>query len=515
MNIFKAIAARIREVLRKMIPYRSIEQAENIETPLSSEMVNALDLWYRLYLNQAYWLNSEEEVRSLNLPAFISSEIARQVVLEMKWNITGKGADGATQDNKGDDVMNPRAEYLKAEFEKLVNVLRLKLEQGCAAGGMVIKPYPNAEDGHIYFDWAMDWGVYPLAFDDDGNISDVILPDIFRDGKVIYTRLERHRVIGPDVEITQRAFKSTVDDNLGVEISLSDVERWSGLQEKAIVKQTDGPLFGWYKVAAANTIDVGSPLGASVFAKAVDVIREADMQYSRLLWEYKGSELAIDVDPTALRPKRTEGGGMEMPKLNKRLFRAVDIDKGDRDLYDVFSPNIRDASLINGLNQLLIRIEDLTGLSRGTLSDANVEARTATEMKIIKQRSYATIADNQKALERCLKDVVRAMDKYATTYHLAPEGKYEVSFDWDDSILTDTDTQTQEYMMMLNAGIIGKVEYREWYFGETKAQARAAIEAITEEQQAAMAAMMPAVQNTPDEGNGGGPLPEPAGGDES
>ena len=493
-----------------MIPYRSIEQVESIETPLSTEMVNALDLWYRLYLNQAYWLGGESSVKSMNLPAFISSEIARQIVLEMKWNITGKDGEGATQDDDGEDIMNPRAEFLKAEFEKLVNVLRLKLEQGCAAGGMIIKPYPNQDDGHIYFDWAMDWGIYPLAFDDDGNLSDVIIPDIFRDGKTIYTRLERHTVKGKNVEITQRAFKSTMEDNLGMEIDLSDVERWSSLHEKATVLDAGGPLFGWYKVASANNVDIDSPLGASVFAKAIDVIKEADIQYSRLLWEYEGSELAIDVDPTALRPRRTEGG-LEMPKLNQRLFRQVDIDKGDRDLYEVFSPNIRDTSLLNGLNQLLIRIEDLSGLSRGTLSDANVEARTATELKIIKQRSYTTITDNQAALERCLKDVVRVMDKYASTYHLAPEGEYDVSFEWDDSILTDTDAEMQERLMMLNAGIISKAEFREWYFGETKAQAKAAIDSITEEQVANMSAMMPP---QPNEGNGGGPLPEPAGGDE-
>lgn len=490
-----------------MIPYRSIEQAESIETPLSTQMVNALDTWYRLYINQPPWVGGEEEIKSLNLPAFISSEVARQVVLEMKWNITGKDTNGETQNDDGEDVMNPRAEYLKAEFEKLMNVLRLKLEQGCAAGGMIIKPYPNVDDGHIYFDWAMDWGVYPLAFDDDGNLSDVIIPDVFRDGKTIYTRLERHTVKGKDVEITQRAFKSTMEDNLGVEISLQDVERWASLQEQATVKNSEGPLFGWYKVATANSIDIDSPLGASVYAKAISLIEQADIQYSRLLWEYKGTELAIDVDPTALRPRRAEGGGVEMPKLNKRLFRAVDIDKGDRDLYEVFSPNIRDTSLINGLNQLLIRIEDLTGLSRGTLSDANVEARTATEMKIIKQRSFTTISDNQVALERCLKEVVRVMDKYATTYNLAPEGEYDVSFEWDDSILTDTDAQMQERLMMLNAGIISKAEFREWYFGETKAQAKAAIESITQESADAMQAMMPPQPD--DEGNGGGPLPEP------
>lgn len=506
MNVLMMLYTKIREVFRKMIPYRSIEQAERIDTPLTTDMVNALNLWYELYQNRAPWINAEKGIKSMNLPAYISSEIARQVVLEMKWNITGKDSSGSTQEKDGNDITNPRAEYLKAEFEKLVHVLRLKLEQGCASGGMIIKPYPNTNDGHIYFDWAMDWSFYPVAFDDDGNLSDVIIPDIFRDGKTIYTRLERHTISKNDVLITQKAFKSTTEDSLGSEIELQNVERWSSLQKEAEFKNADGPLFGWFKVASANNIDVDSPMGSSVFSKAINVIEEADKQYSRLLWEYEGSELAIDVDPTALRPKRSTEGGYEMPALKQRLFRAVDIDKGDRELYEVFAPNIRDASLLNGLNQLKITIEDLTGLSRGTLSDANVEARTATEMKIIKQRSYATIADNQTALERCLKDVIRAMDKYASAYHLAPEGEYDVSFEWDDSILTDTDMEMQERLMMLNAGIIGKSEFREWYFGETKAQAKAAIEAISDEKAADMNAMMPQM-----DGNGNGPLP---GGDE-
>lgn len=493
MNIFSRFRRFIEEVIRKLIPYKNIEQVERIETPLSTEMTTALDTWYQLYLNKADWLKSDQ-VKSMNLPAFVSSEIARQIVLEMRCTITGKGKDGETQTGDGEDIMNPRAEFLQKEFEKLMEVLRLKLEQGCAAGGMIVKPYPNTTDGHIYFDWTMDWALYPLAFDDDGNLSDVVIPDTFTEGKTVYTRLERHTVQGRDVQITQRAFKSNNVHSIGTEIPLSEVPRWASLQPEAVVKDTDGPLFGWFKAATANNVDVDSPLGASVYAKAVDVIREADMQYSRLLWEFEGSELAIDVDPTVLRPKTTTQNGRtvtEMPKLNERLFRGVDL--GADETYKVFAPAIRDQSLLNGLNQLLIRVEDLCGLSRGTLSDANVDARTATELRIVKQRSYATIADNQRALESCLKNVIRAMDKYATVYKLAPEGEYDVSFDWDDSIVTDSEQQMNEMLMLYNAQIISKQEFREWYFKETSAQAKAAIEALQQEQLTSMENLMPAL----------------------
>ena len=98
------------------------------------------------------------------------------------------------------------------------------------------------------------------------------------------------------------------------------------------------------------------------------------------------------------------------------------------------------------------------------------------------------------------------MDVYATLYDLAPEGEYEVSFEWDDSIITDTEQQMNEHLMLLNAGLISKAEFREWYFGETKDQAQAAIDAISEEeakaQMAGMAQLLPTApgggQNPPE-----------------
>lgn len=294
--MFSKLLSLIKGVIRKLIPYKDIEQVEHIESPLSPEMINAMDDWYLLYLNKAPWL-SDESVKSRNLPAFISSELARSITLELDWNITGKDADGNTQDAEGAELSNPRSEFLKKEFKRCIAKLREKLEQGLASGGMTVRPYPK--DGHIYFDWTMAWGLYPLSFGDEGQLTDVIFRDTYTEGKTVYTRLERHRVEGENVRITQRAFKSNMRDSIGTEIPIKSVPQWSSLEPEAVVENTEGQLFGWYKVAAANCIDIDSPMGVSCFAKARDVIKEVDKQYSRLLWEYEGSELAIDVDPIA------------------------------------------------------------------------------------------------------------------------------------------------------------------------------------------------------------------------
>ena len=466
MTLLSKVSAKLKRWWSGVRPYESVGAVGGAGA-LGQEMAGALELWYALYRDRAPW-KQPGTVKSLNLAAAAAGEIARQVTLELKWDVTAKGGgDGA------------RAAFLKEQMARLMDVLRQKLEQGCAAGGMLVKPWPDLKGGRLCFDFAMDWSLWPLAFDGEGNLADVIIPDVFRDGETIYTRLERHTLNGEDVTITQRAFKTTHEDSLGTEVPLTSVERWASLEPEVTVTGAGGMLFGWYKVAAANTVDADCALGASVFAKAVDVAREIDLQYSRLLWEFEGGELAVDVDPTALYEK-SDGYGRPLPRLNERLFRAVDT--GADSTYEVFAPALRDGSLVNGLNQLLIRFEDLVGLARGTFSDANVDARTATELKLVRQRGYATVADNQRALEKCLRDVLRAMDRYASIYRLAPEGEYEAVFEWDDSVLTDVEQQLQQRLQLVQAGAMSRAELRQWYLGESEEQAQAGVRRAREEE---------------------------------
>lgn len=477
-----SIITTIKEAIRRMIPYKDISSAAGIESPVSSEMQKALSDWKAMYQAHPPWLSAT--VSTMNLPAYICAEIARQILLEVKWTITGA--------KTGETATNPRAEFLKAEFEKCMDAMRSKLEIGCAAGGFTVKPYPK--DGRLYFDFCFDWDLYPVAFDAAGQLHDTIFPDRFQRGRTYYTRLERHRVDGENVIVSNEAYRSDNPNTLGNEISLGEVEQWTDLEPEATIKSAGGQLFGWFKTANANTVDIDCPLGAAVFDKATGLLKEADAKlYSGLLWEYESGERAVHVDENALKPKTktvindagqriTVEVNDRISHLSNRLYRKVPgIQKSDTiDLFEVFSPPFREASYISGLNQLLIRIEDLCGLSRGTLSDANTEARTATELKIVKQRSYATIADNQKNLEKCLRDVIRAMDVYATAYNLAPAGEYEVSFEWDDSIITDSQQQMSEMLLLLDRGIISPVELRQWYKGETEQQAEAAIAEIRE-----------------------------------
>ena len=165
--------------------------------------------------------------------------------------------------------------------------------------------------------------------------------------------------------------------------------------------------------------------------------------------------------------------------MQARLFRQVDL--GTADTYQPFAPALRDSNYTQGLNTILMRIEDVCGISRGTLSDAADVARTATELKILKQRSYQTNADIQQAIEDTLRDVIYIMNVYCTLYEITPEGEYDVSFEWDDSIIVDIDEEINKRLTLMQNGLTSKLETRMWYFGETERQAQDALIKIDSE----------------------------------
>lgn len=227
----------------------------------------------------------------------------------------------------------------------------------------------------------------------------------------------------------------------------------------------------------ANTVDMNSSLGVSAYSRAVSLIKDADIQYSRLLWEFEGGQMAIDIDRDALRVETDSDGKLieRMDNMQRRLYRKVDLNT--EDTYQVFNPNLRDVSYVNGLNTIFMRIEDVCGISRGVISDiTRSEAKTATEMLILKQRSYAANRDIQSALQQALEDAVYVMNVYCDLYNLAPSGEYHVSYEWDDSLITSPDEELERRLQLLAQGIDTKVSIRMWYFGETEEQARMAVE---------------------------------------
>lgn len=534
-----------REVVEKILsvkPAISADMQNNIM--LWSDMYEGRAPW----LKEPNLANGEyERVVSLGLPALIASEKARMATLEMESEITppmkdvektnpdyqppGIDADGNPTMGQGamtitepePDGPTERANFLNDTYQKkLIKHIRRQVEYGIAKGGLIIKPYvlqydegsPKIEDEtkeeserlssekplpkyEIEYDFVQADRFYPLSFDNNGKITEAAFMQTKVDNDKIYTRIEHHKLNGRTITIRNYAFVNTNNSNLrgilrdvnniGKPCDLSEVPEWANIKEEVQIKNVDRLLFGYFKMPEANTIDPYSPLGVSAYSRVVSLIRDADEQYSRLLWEFEGGELAIDVDRDAMKIQEYQNGQHQtrLPAKQERLFRKVDLNS--EETYEVFSPALRDESIAHGLDLILTRIEDVVGFSRGTISeDTDVAIKTATELKINKQRSYSANRDIQLALEDALRDAVYATDVLCTLYQITPSGEYQMSFEWDDSILVDMDTELEKRMSMINAGITSKLETRMWYFGETENQAKAALQKVDDEKKHSM-----------------------------
>lgn len=448
-------------MVRKIFSKKSIEDAIKIDLPISDEMTEAIELWSQMYKDKAPWLD-DDNTKSLNLPSAIAGELARLATIEMNSEITAKESSNSE-----------RAEYLNEQYQKVIDDIRIVTEYAAALGGLIFKPYIDGEN--IAVDYVLADEFIPVKYDSASNITAVIFIERIRKGRKNYTRLEYHDLIKEGYYISNTAYvNENGDDLLGYEVPLTEVDEWADLEPEILLTNVEKPLFGYLKMPMANTIDPRSPLGVSVYARAVDLIKEADKQYSRILWEYEGSELAINASMDLFKADNT------LPKGKDRLYVKLDTDQ--EDFFKEWNPQIRDQSLFNGLNKLLQRIEFACGLAYGTLSDVQLVEKTAEEIKASKQRSYSTVVDIQKAIKNALADLVYAMDVYTSLAELVPAGEYDISFEFDDSLVVDSKTEQAIMLQEVSAGLIKPEIYLMRRYGVSEEQARKMMPSVNEPQ---------------------------------
>ena len=294
-----------------------------VSASVSYSMENAIILWAQMYDTGGPWCHGgKNALHSLKLAQSVASELARLTTLEMECLVSGSA----------------RADSVNAMLQPFIADLRTPVEYGCALGSILFRPFLDAQ-GRVQIDAVQGDCFCPTRFDSSGRMTGAIFYDHLVRGNRIYTRLEDHEFSGSTHSITIKAFRSMTSADLGIEVPLTDVLEWAAISPHTEFSGVDRPLWGFFRVASGNATDRHSPLGVSVYAAAVDTIHDADEQYGRLLWEYDGGQLAIDVDQTALR--QSPDGESVMPQREQRLYRSWlngSIGANGRNLYEAFAP---------------------------------------------------------------------------------------------------------------------------------------------------------------------------------
>ena len=421
-----------------MIDANRIAAVMQVPCMINSDMAKQMQLWEDLYLNRAGWI--KKRVKSRKIPANIVRELKRLTLTEFT----------ATIHN---------APELQAAFLRTTQSLRRKMDFGLAIGGLLLKPYFTAQG--VAVDIVPQDAYLPVNYTDD-TCDAIVCPQEIAIGKTYYTRLEYHVYdrIRQIHTIQNRCFRSSMPGILGTECQLSDVQIWADILPAKTFEQVQRPLFAIFQAPDSNNIDPASPLGVSVFADAIEFIRDADEQWERILWELESSERAIDATEDLFRYK---DGKPDFPKGRERMFRSYEAIDG-KSFINTFSPEVRDTSYFNAFNQMLRRIENAVGLSYGTLSEVSDVEKTAEEVRSSKQRSFSRVKDIQENLRTALDDLLYGMQYYRDYYANQTNSPVKATFSFGDGVLEDPDVEYQRRSQMVRDKILKPELFLSWYF---------------------------------------------------
>ena len=449
---------------KETTPAGTIEKEFGVQPAASRKMEDNINLWWALYTNHPPWESCD--VRPLGLPGAIGRELARNALTEFSVAVSG----------------SDRAEYINRQVQAAKSRFAQNLEIGLCLGGVALKPYP---DGDRILVEAATTGFTPTRFDGTGKaIGGVFKSKPLRQGKDWFVKLEYHdflqREDGTTVYVIEnKAFRSGENGGIGAQVPLNTVREWANLLERAEIENLDGPLFAYFKPPVSNQEEPDSSMGVSVYSGAVvDRIKEADEQWERIWWEFKSGERKIFSDATQISAGQID---------DRLFFRGAFTSEGN--LFEQFSPELRSSALYDGFQYILKIIEFNVGLAFGTISDPQSVNKTATEEIMTKHRQFVTESDIQKASQSTIDDLICAMNAWCDLAQLAPAGTYSVDYNWGDGVLDDPETKRQDMAMglsLLNASIIGPVEYRMRYFGEDEKTAKKMLpdmEDMTDEEQ--------------------------------
>ena len=465
--------------------------------------------------------NQTRQMFRLNTAKAVCAELAGLVWSE-ECNIS-VSTNGYTEQVNEDGVVtnpDPLKEFIADVMRK--NAFNEKLqeliEQSMALGGAAVKVWAEPErkgtgdreqaTGEarvIRLGYCMADQFVPLAWDNARVYEGVFISRRARKGWY-YTRLEWHRWNGETYVITNELYKAELQrgaegqnqDILGIRCPTAEMaELFPGLEPETVVPVEDS-LFSYFRTPVANNIDDNSPLGVSIYANALETLHAIDICYDSFVTEFRLGKKKIIVPARFLRMVTDPQTGHQVRYFdpNDETFVGVADDDGTAGIHDI-SVELRVEEHVSALNALLSILCLQLGFSANTFSfdERQGGLKTATEVVSENSKTYKTVRTIQTQLVPMIEGVIRNIIDVAVLYGIEWQGQsveslaaggYEVKVTFDDGVTQDRQTNLNEGVMLVNAGLLSKYKFltdKKYGQGLTGKEALAELERIRAERQ--------------------------------
>ena len=370
--------------------------------------------------------------------------------------------------------------FLATDFEVNANELQ---ERGAALGTYAIIPrVTNAtvngdgqilDGGEIDMDFVDAGGIFPIAWK-ARQITECAFGTQISDGKdkVMYMQIhvrEEGRYV-----IYNRMYR--VSNGEISDAALADVRGYENVPEK-VITGSDKPQYVIGRLNIANNIEKNNPMGISVYANAIDILKGVDICYDSYVNEFVLGKKRIMVKPSA--SKTIDGEDVFDP--NDVTYYVLPEDITDGAIIQPIDMSLRTGEHTQGLQEQLNLLSAKVGFGEKHYSFDQGSVATATQIISENSEMFRTIKKHEIVLKSVLVELCRILLRMGNQYmNLGLPEDVEISIDFDDSIIEDKDAQFAKTLQLLAAGLMRPDEARSIIMNEDIDTARAALPQMEE-----------------------------------
>lgn len=419
----------------------NIQEALGLPDITSPEMQVAIDTWFADWFARAP-----------------SKELGEDPCQRIPYAIVNKlcKATFAEYDSGLRETGSPKLQWMDGVRVACDKVRRLAMQWAMVGGEAFLKPV-ILQNGEL--SWQVirrdHWSV--LGKLPDGRITDMATCEkmVLAD-REYYTLVER-RTAGTDGRLTvrNRLYLSNNASTLGRRVPLQSLSQYENLQpEYTYVTPIDGVGLVHIKMPFANTVD-GSTDGVSIYDPALGLIHNINANEYQIDREFELGRMRIAVSADLLQTTGLDG--LHRKRLQDDLF--VGLDGSEANLgVTAFAPTLRHESYEMRRQGYLKAVENLLGIKRGILSDAEAVSKTATEINSSAGDYSLSIIDFQHLWYDTLQDALRLADQIGRAYNLPGSvGAWDpetLTVTWGNGVLYDADKEWTERKEMVQMGLL-------------------------------------------------------------
>lgn len=325
-------------------------------------------------------------------------------------------------------------------------------------------PVPGSARG-IVMDYVTVEHIWPLAWQ-NGIITECAFESIVTVNGEQYCYLQIHHKVNGLYDIENRLYKYR-NNNVDTEVGLTSVPNFKRVP-RVVHTGSDRRRFVIDRPNIANNFD-DSPLGISIYANSIDVLKGVDVAYDSYVNEFVLGKKRIMVKPSAMKYL----DGEPVFDSDDLAYYVLPEDVSDGAVITPIDMTLRTQEHNTGIQDQLNLLSSKCGFGETYYRFDGGSITTATQVISENSTMFRTIKKHEIILEQALIELCRIIIRLGNTAMNAGLNEdVEISIDFDDSIIEDKQSDFARDMQLLNAGIMNDWEFRAKWMNEDEATAK-------------------------------------------